>query len=105
MLKSVVFKSFYRSIFGGNYAHVRGRREKAQKSGGLLDIVQEGAADPVTIAVIYAGLGIRKVLYWIGRGYEIRSGLMVYLKSLPDTFLKAIASDPRYLDYMQKMGF
>jgi len=97
--------SLYQYV-GCNYAK-SGEKEKARKIlGQLLDPSNEGAFDPITVATIYAGLDEKeKAFYWLNKGYEARSGLMVYLKTYGQTFLKNLSSDPRYNELLKKMGF
>jgi tetratricopeptide (TPR) repeat protein len=97
--------SVYRYV-GCDYAK-SGEKEKARKIlGQLLDPSNEGAFDHITIATIYVGLDEKeKAFYWLNKGYEARSGLMVYLKAYGQTFLKNLSSDPRYNELLKKMGF
>ena len=60
--------------------------------------------DPVKIAWEYAQLGDKEeALKWLGKGYEIRSGSMVHLKTSP--FVDPLRSDPRFQDLMRRMNF
>jgi TolB-like protein/Tfp pilus assembly protein PilF len=97
--------SLYQYV-GWSYAK-SGEKEKARKILGLLlDPSNDGAFDPITVATIYAGLDEKeKAFYWLNKGYEARSGLMVYLKAYGQTSLKNLSSDPRYIELLNKMGF
>jgi TolB-like protein/Tfp pilus assembly protein PilF len=62
--------------------------------------------DPAYIALIYDGLGENeKAFEWLLKAWEERSGHIIYLKAHSTAFLKDIASDPRYIDLLKKIGF
>jgi adenylate cyclase len=84
-----------------------GNPEKARE---IIEMIQaypkEQSVDPITMASIYAGLGEKeKAFEWLGKGYQSRSGLMVYLKAYSRTFLKEINTDVRYKTLLKKIGF
>ena len=58
---------------------------------------------PYHLAVIYAGLGEPDLAFeWLGRAYEDRSGLLIYLKV--DPIFDALRPDPRFADLLRRMG-
>ena len=94
------------STVGGDYARA-GKHKKAQEIlDTLLELPEENAVDPLMLAEIYAGLDQKeKAFSYLEKGYDIRSGLMIYLKVYSQTFLKNLSSDPRYTELLKKMGF
>jgi tetratricopeptide (TPR) repeat protein len=91
---------------GVDYA-ICGRPEKLQKIlEQALGPTGESSIDPITVAIIYAGLEEKeKAFQWLEKGYEARSGLMIYLRAYGQTFMRNISSDPRYKELLKKMGF
>jgi len=59
--------------------------------------------DYYQVALIYSGLGNTDAAFqYLEKGYEERSGSMVFIK--PDPFWHNIRSDPRYRDLLRRMG-
>jgi tetratricopeptide (TPR) repeat protein len=89
-----------------NYAK-SGRQDKAQEILEKLEgLPEESSPDPTVMACIYAGLGQKdKTFDYLNKGYDMRSGGMVYLKIYVRTFYKDLSSDPRYTELLKKMGF
>jgi len=58
--------------------------------------------DYYCVAAIYAGLGSSDLVFqYLDKGYEERSGSMVYIKT--DPFWGILRSDPRYRDLLRRM--
>lgn len=71
-----------------------------------LKLIPKNEVDPVSIAIIYAGLGKKeKVFEWLNRAYEIKSGHLIYLKAFQSELFKDIGSDPRFIELLNKIGF
>ena len=84
-----------------------GRQEDAQLIlERLLKLSNVDSIDPTLIASIYAGLDKKDEAFkWLNKGYEDRSGLMIYLKVYSRTFLKELSPDPRFKELLEKVGF
>ena len=62
--------------------------------------------DPLFLTTVYAGLGeTEKAFDYLEKGYEIRSGSVIYLHAMSNTIFQNLSSDPRYTDILRKVGF
>jgi tetratricopeptide (TPR) repeat protein len=56
------------------------------------------------IAVHYADIGDKEqALLWLGKAYDAHSGMLIWLKTLPQ--LDSLRSDPRFQDLLRQVGF
>ena len=56
------------------------------------------------IAVHYADFGDKEqALLWLGRAYDAHSGMLIWLKTLPQ--LDSLRSDPRFQHLLRQVGF
>jgi tetratricopeptide (TPR) repeat protein len=83
---------------------VAGRRADALKiAKGVEELSSHGYVDFYQLATIYAGLNEKsEVFRLLEKGYEERSAGMPYL--MVDTFWENVRSDPRYSDFLRRMG-
>jgi TolB-like protein/Flp pilus assembly protein TadD len=84
---------------------VAGKRDEALK---ILDQLTETSkrryVSPHAIARVYLGLGdMDKVIEWLNRAYEDRSGWMAYMKVDPS--LDPLRGDARFQDILRRMNF
>ena len=84
---------------------VAGERETAREMIQEIErLSAEQYVDPVFTALIYAGLGEKEeALEWLEKGYRVRSGWMIYLKTAHG--LDSLRSDPRFQDLLRRMNF
>jgi len=70
------------------------------------ELEQHTFVDPFHLAGIYYGLrNYDKMFEMLNKAYDIRSGQLIYLKTLSGTFYKDFSSDPRYIELLEKIGF
>jgi hypothetical protein len=79
-----------------------GKRAEAQKV--LYDLSKKKYVPPVTMAIIYMGLGEKdKAFQWLEKSYEERcSGPFDDVKVYP--ILDPLRSDPRFADLLRRMN-
>ncbi len=89
---------------GHAYA-VSGSRDEAEKLlAELKDLSLQKYVSPYDIALIYIGLGqMDRAFEWLQKAYQMRTGLIVYLKVNPE--FDSLHSDPRYTELVRKIGF
>jgi len=64
---------------------------------------QQTYVQPVWIAVILSALGEKEEAFqWLQKGYEDRSGWLIYLKV--DPLFENLRSDPRFAELVQRVG-
>lgn len=69
----------------------------------LLSRKESSAADPVTVAVAYAGLGeTDSTIVWLRKAADQKSTLLGVFAGWPD--FRSIHHDPRYIDILRSMG-
>ena len=88
----------------GLYCARGGKQKRARE---LLSILMERSktepVSPFWIAVIYMGLCEEDHMYeWFEKGYEQRDGNLLYLFGPP---FDSVRSDPRFIAFLNKMGF
>jgi serine/threonine protein kinase/tetratricopeptide (TPR) repeat protein len=83
---------------------VSGNAAEARKIlGELKERSQQTYVQPVWIAVILSALGQKdEAFQWMQKGYEDRSGWLIYLKV--DPFFDNVRSDPRFTELVQRVG-
>jgi TolB-like protein/Flp pilus assembly protein TadD len=93
-----------KALLGGAYA-LAGQREDAQRVlDELLGLARTSYVPPTAIARLYVGLGrIGEAVQWLERGYDVRDGDMVVLKTWPG--LDPLRSDQRFQRLMRRMNF
>jgi TolB-like protein/Tfp pilus assembly protein PilF len=81
-----------------------GRRADALKIlGELKERASQTYVQPIWIAVIHAALGEKdEALAWLEKGYEDRSGWLIYLKV--DPMFAPLRADPRFADLVRRVG-
>jgi TolB-like protein/Tfp pilus assembly protein PilF len=84
-----------------------GQRDKAEK---MLEMIlkayENGKADPAYLSQIYAGLGDTNLaMEYIQKAYDIRSGYLIYIYCMSNTFFVNMSSDPRFTQILEKIGF
>jgi serine/threonine protein kinase/tetratricopeptide (TPR) repeat protein len=96
------------ATLGWVYA-VSGRRARALKiAKEFKDLSAHAYVDSYSVAMIYAGLGMKKEAFqWLERGYEERGSGMPYLAVDPywyELHSDELRSDPRYKDLLHRIG-
>jgi len=91
------------ALLGVAYAK-SGNQSAAQ---GVLDklnaLIRQRRAQPHDLAILYTGLGEKdRAFEWLGKAYEERSHLILYLKT--DPFFDPLRSDPRFSDLLNRAG-
>ena len=72
----------------------------------LHEAYENGEADPCYLAQVYAGLGNRdRAMEYIQKGYELRSGALIYLNCMSNTLYRDVSTDPRFTQILEKIGF
>jgi tetratricopeptide (TPR) repeat protein len=85
-------------------AGLRGKAEEMLEI--ILKAYENGKADPGYLSQIYAGLGDSDLtMEYIQKAYEVRSGLLIYLYCMSNTFFVDMSSDPRFTQILEKIGF
>ena len=81
-----------------------GRRAEAVKIlGELKERASQTYVQPIWIAVIHAALGDKDQAFaWLEKGYEDRSGWLIYLKV--DPMFTPLRADPRFADLVRRVG-
>ena len=84
---------------------VVGKRETARELIKEIERVSaERYVDPVFTALIYAGLGEKEeALEWLEKGYRIRSGWMIFVKTVHE--LASLRSEPQFQDLLRRINF
>ncbi len=84
-----------------------GERDKAEEILTMLHkAYKSGKADPLSLAQVYAGIGdTDRAMEYIQKGYELRSGSLIYLYCMSNTFYRDLNSDPRFTQIIEKIGF
>ena len=66
-------------------------------------LIRQRRAQPHDLAILYTGLGEKdRAFEWLGKAYEDRSYLILYLKT--DPFFDPLRSDPRFSDLLSRAG-
>ena len=91
------------AALGHAYA-VSGKSGEARK---ILDELKERSkqtyVQPIWIAAVHTALGEKDQAFeWLQKGYEDRSGWLVYLKI--DPIFDSLRSDPRFADLLRRVG-
>jgi TolB-like protein/Tfp pilus assembly protein PilF len=88
---------------GHAYA-IAGRKQEALEALHELNGMSERQyVSPYEIAIIYAGLGERDLVFeWLERAYEDRSSWLTFLKVEPS--FDKLHSDPRFVDLVKRVG-
>jgi TolB-like protein/lipopolysaccharide biosynthesis regulator YciM len=96
----------YLAYLGSDYPRL-GKPERTEEILDLtLDLYAAKSIDAVTVAVMYSVLGRRdKAFEWLARAVDERSGVAVYIRVYGGTFLEDLASDPRFGDILNRIGF
>ena len=84
-----------------------GERSKAEE---ILDMLhgafQSGQADPLHLAMVYAGIDdTDHAMEYIQKSYEMRSGALLYLNVMSNTFFQNLRSDPGFIQILEGCGF
>jgi TolB-like protein/Tfp pilus assembly protein PilF len=84
-----------------------GKRSEAEK---ILDMLHEsfqsGQADPLYLAMVYAGMGdTDHAMEYIQKSYERRSGALLYLNVMSNTFFQNLRSNPDFMQILEGCGF
>jgi hypothetical protein len=82
-----------------------GERKQAEELIALLHAhSQQRYVSPVTVAVIYAGLGYDdKTMTWLDKAFEERASLLVLLKVWP--MFDGLRGELRFIDLLHRIGF
>jgi TolB-like protein/Tfp pilus assembly protein PilF len=95
-------------LSNGGWVYAKaGQEEKARELlERLLELSHKSTFDPSGVAQVYSALAQHDEAFeWLERGYEVRSGIMIFLKAYAGTFFKDLSSDPRYQALLKKVGF
>jgi TolB-like protein/Flp pilus assembly protein TadD len=105
---SALRKSWDFTIRNASIAHVfarSGNRPAAEKI--LADLLSQSKTkyvSPYDIAIVYTGLDNKETaIGWLNRGYEERSGFLLFVNS--DPRFKPLRSDHRFGDLLRRMRF
>jgi tetratricopeptide (TPR) repeat protein len=92
-----------RAALGNAYAAAGRRADAQQVLDRLNELSKRTYVSPATMATSYAGLGQKdKAFEWLGKSYEERSPLLVWVKVIPD--FDPLRSDPRFADLLRRMN-
>jgi len=88
--------------------HLLARLGRTVEAREVLQTLEDGSpgryVPPVTVALVYAGLGERaKVFDWLEKAYRAHDVQLVFLPV--DPRWAAFRSDPRFLDLLARCGF
>ena len=90
------------SLLGHAYA-ASGKKTEAHRILAELDQQKQRYVSPYTIATIYAGLGDRDQAFkWLEKAFDERDIWLMNMRV--DPVLKAIRSDPRFTNILQRIG-
>jgi tetratricopeptide (TPR) repeat protein len=94
------------SIVGWVYAKT-GETDKAEEILAILHEAYENSeADPLYLATVCAGLGeTEKALSFLQKGYENRSGMIIYAYAMANNIFENLRSEPGFIDILEKIGF
>jgi len=94
------------SWVGDDYARI-GKRDKAREIlKKTIELHEKNSIDAMAVVTIYSALEQRDHAFdWLMKAVDEKSGLVVYLKVYEKTILRELAPDPRYGDFLQRVGF
>ena len=85
-------------------AHVYARLGETARAQAILDQMEESAAEPTRLALIFLGLGeVDRALEKLWQAFEERSFWMVYLQA--DPVYDELRSHPRFIELLERMNF
>ncbi len=92
------------AFLGRAYARAGRRREATAILSDMLALATSRYVSPYDLAVLYAGLGeTDHALEWLEKGFQQRSGLLVYLNV--DPVFDELRSNPRFQALLRRMNF
>jgi len=94
------------SWVGDDYARI-GKRNKAREIlKKTIELHEKNSIDAMAVVTIYSALEQRDHAFdWLIKAIDEKSGLVVYLKVYEKTILRELAPDPRYADFLKRIGF
>jgi hypothetical protein len=107
MRKDIKLYQFHTKInpaLGYEYGAAGDRREAQKVIDQLRELDRRRYVSSHHVALIYAGLGARdEALRWLEKSYEERSQWLCHMKGEPR--LEGLRSDPRFKDFLRRIGF